>query len=147
MARSIGMFFLTAIMSTMPCSRRRSPSFITPRIANRQLDIQVSAKQGPAYLEKYGLKSNDAILAEDKHMPIYEDIVANADVTYVAGGAAQNAARGASVSLPSVSFSAAPVGVVKEGAVQHSPITRTNPHSTSSPPSRLPTSAPSVTTT
>lgn len=35
-------------------------------------------------------------------MPIYEDIVANADVTYVAGGAAQNAARGASVSLPSV---------------------------------------------
>lgn len=31
-------------------------------------------------------------------MPIYDDIVANADVTYVAGGAAQNAARGASVS-------------------------------------------------
>lgn len=33
-------------------------------------------------------------------MPIYEDIVANAEVTYVAGGAAQNAARAASVSLP-----------------------------------------------
>lgn len=74
--------------------------------ANVQLDIQVSAAQGPAYLEKYGLKSNDAILAEEKHMPIYEDIVANADVTYVAGGAAQNAARGASVSLPSVPFAA-----------------------------------------
>lgn len=49
-------------------------------------------------------------------MPIYEDIVANADVTYVAGGAAQNAARGASVSLPSVPFVATSTGVAT-GAV------------------------------
>jgi hypothetical protein len=33
-----------------------------------QLDIQVS--NGEKYLEKYGLKANDAILAEDKHMPM-----------------------------------------------------------------------------
>jgi adenosine kinase len=58
----------------------------------------VSPQDGPKYLDKYGLKSNDAILAEEKHMPIYEDIVANSEVTYVAGGAAQNAARAASVS-------------------------------------------------
>lgn len=58
----------------------------------------MSPQDGPKYLDKYGLKSNDAILAEDKHMPIYEDIVANSEVTYVAGGAAQNAARAASVS-------------------------------------------------
>ena len=32
-------------------------------------------------------------------MPIYDDIVANAKVDYVAGGAAQNAARAAAVSL------------------------------------------------
>jgi len=31
-------------------------------------------------------------------MPIYDDIVANAKVDYVAGGAAQNAARAAAVS-------------------------------------------------
>jgi hypothetical protein len=30
----------------------------------------VSAAQGPQFLEKYELKSNDAILAEDKHMPM-----------------------------------------------------------------------------
>jgi adenosine kinase len=45
------------------------------------------------------LKANDAILAEEKHMPIYDDIVANAKVDYVAGGAAQNAARAAAVGL------------------------------------------------
>ncbi|BEI86416.1 hypothetical protein CcaverHIS002_0607030 [Cutaneotrichosporon cavernicola] len=69
-------------------------------IGNPLLDIQVSPQDGPKYLEKYGLKSNDAILAEEKHMPIYEDIVANSEVTYVAGGAAQNAARAASYVLP-----------------------------------------------
>ncbi|EJT49111.1 adenosine kinase [Trichosporon asahii var. asahii CBS 2479] len=86
--------------------------------ANVQLDIQVSAAQGPAYLEKYGLKSNDAILAEEKHMPIYEDIVANADVTYVAGGAAQNAARGASYVLP-------PKSVAYIGSVGDDDLTQT----------------------
>jgi adenosine kinase len=30
----------------------------------------VSPKDGPKYLEKYALKANDAILAEDKHMPM-----------------------------------------------------------------------------
>ena len=45
------------------------------------------------------MKANDAILAEEKHMPIYDDIVANAKVAYVAGGAAQNAARAAAVGL------------------------------------------------
>lgn len=98
------MFFLAFITSPHAVEQTLPPLLLPSRgeRANAQLDIQVSAKQGPTYLEKYGLKSNDAILAEDKHMPIYEDIVANADVTYVAGGAAQNAARGASVSLPSV---------------------------------------------
>ncbi|KAK4685889.1 adenosine kinase, partial [Tremellales sp. Uapishka_1] len=69
-------------------------------LGNPLLDIQVAAKDGAKYLEKYDLKSNDAILAEDKHMPIYDDIVANSDVTYVAGGAAQNSARGAAYVLP-----------------------------------------------
>jgi len=35
-----------------------------------QLDIQVDPKHGKEYLEKYGLNSNDAILAEEKHMPM-----------------------------------------------------------------------------
>ena len=67
------------------------------------------------YLKKYDLKANDAILADEKHMPMwvcggatrsgetflidrYDDIVAHAKVSYVAGGAGQNAARAAAVS-------------------------------------------------
>ncbi|RXK42099.1 adenosine kinase [Tremella mesenterica] len=69
-------------------------------LGNPLLDIQVGPEEGPAYLEKYGLKANDAILAEEKQMPIYDDIVKNCDVTYVAGGAAQNAARAAAYILP-----------------------------------------------
>ncbi|KAJ8085020.1 adenosine kinase [Marasmius tenuissimus] len=67
-------------------------------MGNPLLDIQVT--NGEKLLEKYGLKSNDAILAEEKHAPIYDEIVREHKVTYVAGGAAQNAARGAAYVLP-----------------------------------------------
>ncbi|KAF7783918.1 hypothetical protein Agabi119p4_83 [Agaricus bisporus var. burnettii] len=66
-------------------------------LGNPLLDIQVL--NGEHYLEKYGLKSDDAILAEDKHMPIYDEIVKD-KVIYVAGGASQNTARGAAYILP-----------------------------------------------
>jgi hypothetical protein len=49
-----------------------------------------------ALLEKYALKANDAILAEEKHMGIYADLEAK-DAKLIAGGAAQNTARGAQV--------------------------------------------------
>ncbi|KAF8472116.1 Ribokinase-like protein [Kalaharituber pfeilii] len=52
-----------------------------------------------ALLDKYQLKANDAILAEEKHMPIYEEIT-KLNPSYVAGGAAQNASRGAQYVLP-----------------------------------------------
>lgn len=52
------------------------------------------------YLAKYGLKENDAILAEPQHMPIFEEIIKKPVVTLIAGGAAQNAARGAQYILP-----------------------------------------------
>lgn len=48
-------------------------------------------------LEKYGIKANDAILAEEKHMGIYEDLLQNRNAKLIAGGAAQNTARGAQV--------------------------------------------------
>lgn len=51
-------------------------------------------------LAKYGLKANDAILAEDKHKPIYEDLLNNFEAKLIAGGAAQNTARGAQYILP-----------------------------------------------
>ena len=66
--------------------------------------VAFSDKHFPRYsdqalLDKYGLKSNDAILAEEKHMPIYDEIT-KLSPRYVAGGAAQNAARGAQVEPP-----------------------------------------------
>ncbi|PCH34451.1 adenosine kinase [Wolfiporia cocos MD-104 SS10] len=67
-------------------------------MGNPLLDMQVT--NGEALLEKYGLKANDAILAEERHMPIYDELVEKYKVTYVAGGASQNAARGAAYVLP-----------------------------------------------
>jgi adenosine kinase len=49
-----------------------------------------------ALLQKYGLKANDAILAEDKHLSIYEELLKR-NASLIAGGAAQNTARGAQV--------------------------------------------------
>lgn len=77
-------------------------------MGNPLLDLQVV--NGEALLKKYDLKPNDAILAEEKHNPIYEEVVKNYKVTYVAGGAAQNAARGAAYILP-------PKSVVYTGCV------------------------------
>ncbi|TFY70392.1 hypothetical protein EVG20_g2622 [Dentipellis fragilis] len=67
-------------------------------IGHPLLDIQVT--NGEELLQKYGLKANDAILAQEKHRPLYEEIVRDYSVTYVAGGGAQNAARGAAYVLP-----------------------------------------------
>lgn len=53
-----------------------------------------------ALLNKYGLKANDAILAEEKHLPIYAELEAREGVKLIAGGAAQNTARGAQYILP-----------------------------------------------
>ncbi|TFK24288.1 adenosine kinase [Coprinopsis marcescibilis] len=75
-----------------------TPSYQLFCLGNPLLDMQV--RDGESLLEKYDLKANDAILAEAKHTPIYDEVKANPEVTYIAGGAAQNAARGAAYVLP-----------------------------------------------
>ncbi|KAJ9114687.1 hypothetical protein QFC22_005563 [Naganishia vaughanmartiniae] len=77
-------------------------------MGNPLLDMQVS--NGEALLQKYNLKANDAILADENQMGIYDDVTKDYKVTYVAGGAAQNAARAAAYVLP-------PNHVVYVGAV------------------------------
>ncbi|KAI0202260.1 adenosine kinase [Astrocystis sublimbata] len=62
-------------------------------LENPLLDIQAFANED--ILNKYGLKANDAILAEEKHLPLYEELLNNFDAKLIAGGAAQNTARGA----------------------------------------------------
>ncbi|KAF9469651.1 adenosine kinase [Collybia nuda] len=75
-----------------------TPSYSLFCMGNPLLDMQVT--NGEALLEKYSLNANDAILAEAKHAPIYDELVREHKVTYVAGGASQNAARGAAYLLP-----------------------------------------------
>ncbi|KAF2123473.1 Ribokinase-like protein [Dothidotthia symphoricarpi CBS 119687] len=66
-------------------------------LENPLLDIQGVADQ--KLLDKYDLKANDAILAEEKHMGLYEDLLQNYKAVLIAGGAAQNTARGAQYML------------------------------------------------
>eukprot|EP00937_MAST-01D_sp_MAST-1D-sp2_P004441 g4441.t1 len=55
--------------------------------------LDISAEVPTETLEKYGVSLNNAILAEDKHQPLYADLVDNFDVQYIAGGATQNSIR------------------------------------------------------
>lgn len=58
---------------------------------NPLLDISAVVEQD--VLDKWGAKLNDAILAEDKHKPMYAELVASHPVEYIAGGATQNSIR------------------------------------------------------
>jgi len=51
-------------------------------------------------LTKYGLKADDSIMADPKHMPLYKELMNNFKATYVAGGATQNSIRAAQWLLP-----------------------------------------------
>ena len=75
------------------CYFFRKPYFII-NLSSKYSNIVTS---DAALLQKYGLKDNDAILAEDKHMGLYDELFAKNDVKLIAGGAAQNTARGAQV--------------------------------------------------
>lgn len=55
--------------------------------------LDISAHVGMDVLDKYGLKLNNAILAEGAHLPLYHELVAKHKVEYIAGGATQNSIR------------------------------------------------------
>lgn len=67
-------------------------------LGNPLLDLQVDTNA--EYLQKYNLKADDAILAEPLHAPIYDEVLKEKSLKIVAGGAAQNTARGAQYILP-----------------------------------------------
>lgn len=75
-----------------------SEEYVLLGIENPLLDI--SSVVPLDFLAKYDLKSNDAILAEEKHLALYHDLISNHKVDYIAGGAAQNSMRGAQWLLP-----------------------------------------------
>lgn len=55
--------------------------------------LDISAEVDASMLEKYGLKNGDAILAEDKHMPVFDELSKQPNVKFIAGGATQNSIR------------------------------------------------------
>lgn len=67
-------------------------------LGNPLLDLQ--ANVDAAYLKKYDLEADNAILVEEKHMPIYQEVIDMPGAVLIAGGAAQNTARGAAYLLP-----------------------------------------------
>uniref|UniRef100_UPI003AAC36EC adenosine kinase isoform X2 n=1 Tax=Centroberyx gerrardi TaxID=166262 RepID=UPI003AAC36EC len=55
--------------------------------------LDISAVVDKDFLDKYSLKPNDQILAEDKHKALFEEIVKKFKVEYHAGGATQNSIK------------------------------------------------------
>ncbi|CAI5520488.1 unnamed protein product [Closterium sp. Naga37s-1] len=55
--------------------------------------LDISAVVDDAFLNKYDVKLNNAILAEEKHVPMYAELKDNYPVEYIAGGATQNSIR------------------------------------------------------
>ncbi|THU85748.1 Ribokinase-like protein [Dendrothele bispora CBS 962.96] len=76
-----------------------SSSYLLLCIGHPLLDIQVR-KGAERLLKKYKLKEDDGILAGVEQEGIYDEIAQGYEATYVAGGAAQNTARGAAYILP-----------------------------------------------
>ena len=56
-------------------------------LGNPLLDI--SADVPTSVFESYAVTPGSAILAEDRHMPLYAELAENYKVQYIAGGAAQ----------------------------------------------------------
>nr|XP_039273426.1 adenosine kinase 2-like isoform X1 [Styela clava] len=60
-------------------------------MGNPLLDLSTNVAEG--FLKKYNLKTNDAIIAEEKHLPMYKDLVDFFPIEYIAGGATQNSVK------------------------------------------------------
>ncbi|CAL1387053.1 unnamed protein product [Linum trigynum] len=60
-------------------------------MGNPLLDISAVVDDG--FLSKYDIKLNNAILAEDKHLPMYDEMAGKYTVDFIAGGATQNSIR------------------------------------------------------
>ncbi|ODV59112.1 adenosine kinase [Ascoidea rubescens DSM 1968] len=76
-------------------------SFPLVCLGNPLLDLQCNVDA--SILKKYDLNANDAILADQKHIPLFSEVLGFPDIKFIAGGAAQNTARAAQYILPSKS--------------------------------------------
>ncbi|ETN77805.1 kinase, PfkB family [Necator americanus] len=67
------------------------PEGILLGCGNPLLDLQ--AVVGKDFLDKWNLKENDAILCDDKHNAMFDELAEKYQVEYIPGGATQNAIR------------------------------------------------------
>ncbi|KAI0029134.1 adenosine kinase [Vararia minispora EC-137] len=84
-----------------------SPSIFV--LGHPLIDLAVYTN-GEALLQKYDLRPNNGIHAEERHMPIYEEIVKDYNVVYIAGGTANVAQAAAYVMAPGSVFYTGCVG-------------------------------------
>eukprot|EP00389_Voromonas_pontica_P008755 GDKH01013316.1.p1 GENE.GDKH01013316.1~~GDKH01013316.1.p1 ORF type:complete len:381 (-),score=107.72 GDKH01013316.1:260-1402(-) len=78
--------------------------------------LDISATVSEDFLKKYDLKANNAILAEEKHVPLYDDLKKSYSVDYIAGGAGQNSMRVAQWMLQDMPGATAYFGAVGKDA-------------------------------
>lgn len=71
-------------------------------IGNPLLDISATVDED--FLKKYELKANDAILANEKHKNLYDELIEQYNADFIAGGAVQNTMRVAQVKLLILNF-------------------------------------------
>lgn len=55
--------------------------------------MDISAIVDEKLLEKYDLQPDNAILAEDKHKPLYNELIEKYNAEFIAGGSVQNSFR------------------------------------------------------
>nr|XP_034191807.1 adenosine kinase 2-like isoform X3 [Osmia lignaria] len=55
--------------------------------------LDISATVDDDFLKKYQLNSNDAILAQEKHKPMYDELIEQYKADFIAGGSVQNTMR------------------------------------------------------
>ncbi|GAA0152984.1 hypothetical protein LIER_11328 [Lithospermum erythrorhizon] len=60
-------------------------------MGNPLLDISAVVEQ--EFLDKYDIQLNNAILAEEKHLPMYDEMASKFKVEFIAGGATQNSIK------------------------------------------------------
>ncbi|KAG7371054.1 PfkB carbohydrate kinase family protein [Nitzschia inconspicua] len=62
--------------------------------------LDISATVGQDLLDKYEIKLDSAILAEEKHQPLFKELIEKYNPKYIAGGATQNTIRVAQWMMP-----------------------------------------------
>jgi len=55
--------------------------------------LDISAEVNQSILEKYDVKLDSAILADEKHLPIYKELIEDHNASFIAGGSTQNSIR------------------------------------------------------